>query len=241
MAKVALVTGGTRGIGRAISERLKADGFAVAANFAGNEEAARQCEAELGIKCYKFDVASFESTQEGLKQIESELGPVDVVVNNAGITRDAPFHKMTLEQWNEVISVDLTSAFNVTRQVWDGMRERNWGRIINISSINGQKGQFGQANYSAAKAGLIGFTKALAQEGAKKGITVNVVAPGYIDTDMVRAVPEKVLESIIGTIPVGRLGKAEEIASMCSYLAKDEAAFITGATMTVNGAQYIAG
>ncbi|QYJ01536.1 acetoacetyl-CoA reductase [Henriciella algicola] len=241
MAKVALVTGGTRGIGRAISERLKADGFAVAANFAGNEEAARQCEADLGIKCYKFDVASFESTQEGLKQIESELGPVDVVVNNAGITRDAPFHKMTLEQWNEVISVDLTSAFNVTRQVWDGMRERNWGRIINISSINGQKGQFGQANYSAAKAGLIGFTKALAQEGAKKGITVNVVAPGYIDTDMVRAVPEKVLESIIGTIPVGRLGKAEEIASMCSYLSKDEAAFITGATMTVNGAQYIAG
>ena len=241
MAKVALVTGGTRGIGRAISERLKADGFAVAANFAGNEEAARQCEAELGIKCYKFDVASFESTQEGLKQIESELGPVDVVVNNAGITRDAPFHKMTLEQWNEVISVDLTSAFNVTRQVWDGMRERNWGRIINISSINGQKGQFGQANYSAAKAGLIGFTKALAQEGAKKGITVNVVAPGYIDTDMVRAVPEKVLESIIGTIPVGRLGKAEEIASICSYLSKDEAAFITGATMTVNGAQYIAG
>ncbi|MCH2457633.1 acetoacetyl-CoA reductase [Henriciella barbarensis] len=241
MAKVALVTGGTRGIGRAISERLKADGFAVAANFAGNVDAARQCEEELGIKCYKFDVASFESTQEGLKQIESELGPVDVVVNNAGITRDAPFHKMTLEQWNEVISVDLTSAFNVTRQVWDGMRERNWGRIINISSINGQKGQFGQANYSAAKAGLIGFTKALAQEGAKKGITVNVVAPGYIDTDMVRAVPEKVLESIIGTIPVGRLGKAEEIASMCSYLSKDEAAFITGATMTVNGAQYIAG
>ncbi|MCZ4296615.1 acetoacetyl-CoA reductase [Henriciella marina] len=241
MAKVALVTGGTRGIGRAISERLKADGFAVAANFTGNVDAARQCEEELGIKCYKFDVASFESTQEGLKQIESELGPVDVVVNNAGITRDAPFHKMTLEQWNEVISVDLTSAFNVTRQVWDGMRERNWGRIINISSINGQKGQFGQANYSAAKAGLIGFTKALAQEGAKKGITVNVVAPGYIDTDMVRAVPEKVLESIIGTIPVGRLGKAEEIASMCSYLSKDEAAFITGATMTVNGAQYIAG
>ena len=241
MAKVALVTGGTRGIGRAIRARLKAAGFAVAATFAGNVDAARQCEEELGIKCYKFDVASFESTQEGLKQIESELGPVDVVVNNAGITRDAPFHKMTLEQWNEVISVDLTSAFNVTRQVWDGMRERNWGRIINISSINGQKGQFGQANYSAAKAGLIGFTKALAQEGAKKGITVNVVAPGYIDTDMVRAVPEKVLESIIGTIPVGRLGKAEEIASMCSYLSKDEAAFITGATMTVNGAQYIAG
>ncbi|WP_018149209.1 beta-ketoacyl-ACP reductase [Henriciella marina] len=241
MAKVALVTGGTRGIGRAISERLKADGYAVAANFAGNEEAARQCEADLGVKCYKFDVASYEDTGEGLKKIESDLGPVDVVVNNAGITRDAPFHKMTVDQWKEVIDTDLTSAFNVTRQVWDGMRERSWGRIINISSINGQKGQFGQANYSAAKAGLIGFTKALAQEGAKKGITVNVVAPGYIDTDMVRAVPEKVLESIIGTIPVGRLGKAEEIASMCAYLSSEEAAFITGATMTVNGAQYIAG
>jgi acetoacetyl-CoA reductase len=241
MAKVALVTGGTRGIGRAISERLKADGYAVAANFAGNEEAARQCEADLGIKCYKFDVSSYEDTGEGLKKIESDLGPVDVVVNNAGITRDAPFHKMTIEQWKEVIDTDLTSAFNVTRQVWEGMRERSWGRIINISSINGQKGQFGQANYSAAKAGLIGFTKALAQEGAKKGITVNVVAPGYIDTEMVRAVPEKVLESIIGTIPVGRLGKAEEIASMCAYLSSQEAAFITGATMTVNGAQYIAG
>lgn len=241
MAKVALVTGGTRGIGRAISERLKADGFAVAANFAGNEEAARQCEADLGIKCYKFDVANYDDTGAGLKRIESDLGPVDVVVNNAGITRDAPFHKMTIEQWKEVIDTDLTSAFNVTRQVWEGMRERSWGRIINISSINAQKGQFGQANYSAAKAGLIGFTKALAQEGAKKGITVNVVAPGYIDTEMVRAVPEKVLESIIGTIPVGRLGKAEEIASMCAYLSSEEAAFITGATMTVNGAQYIAG
>ena len=241
MAKVALVTGGTRGIGRAISERLKADGFAVAANFAGNEDAARQCEADLGIKCYKFDVANYDDTGAGLKKIESDLGPVDVVVNNAGITRDAPFHKMTIEQWKEVIDTDLTSAFNVTRQVWEGMRERGWGRIINISSINGQKGQFGQANYSAAKAGLIGFTKALAQEGAKKGITVNVVAPGYIDTEMVRAVPEKVLESIIGTIPVGRLGKAEEIASMCAYLSSEEAAFITGATMTVNGAQYIAG
>ena len=241
MAKVALVTGGTRGIGRAISERLKADGFAVAANFAGNEDAARQCEADLGIKCYKFDVANYDETGAGLKKIESDLGPVDVVVNNAGITRDAPFHKMTIEQWKEVIDTDLTSAFNVTRQVWEGMRERSWGRIVNISSINGQKGQFGQANYSAAKAGLIGFTKALAQEGAKKGITVNVVAPGYIDTEMVRAVPEKVLESIIGTIPVGRLGKAEEIASMCAYLSSEEAAFITGATMTVNGAQYIAG
>jgi acetoacetyl-CoA reductase len=241
MGRVALVTGGTRGIGRAISERLKADGFAVAANFGGNEEAAKLCESELGIKCYKFDVADYDGVGAGLKEIESDLGPVDVVVNNAGITWDGPFHKMTKEQWDKVIDVDLNSAFNVTRQVWDGMRERGFGRVINISSINGQKGQFGQANYSAAKAGLIGLTKALAQEGAKKGITVNVVAPGYIDTEMVRAVPENVLESIISTIPVGRLGKAEEIASMCSYLASEEASFITGATMTVNGAQYIAG
>lgn len=241
MGRVALVTGGTRGIGRAISERLKNDGYSVAANFGGNEEAAKLCEQELGIKCYKFDVSSYEDTGAGIKQIEADLGPVDVVINNAGITRDAPFHKMTLEQWNQVIDTDLSSAFNVTRHVWEGMRDRGFGRIVNISSINGQKGQFGQANYSAAKAGLIGFTKALAQEGAKKGITVNVVAPGYIDTDMVRAVPEKVLESIIATIPTGRLGKAEEIASMCAYLSSEEAAFINGATMTVNGAQYIAG
>ncbi|MEQ8557647.1 MAG: acetoacetyl-CoA reductase [Henriciella sp.] len=241
MGRVALVTGGTRGIGRAISERLKNDGYSVAANFGGNEEAAKLCEQELGIKCYKFDVSSYEDTGAGIKQIEADLGPVDVVINNAGITRDAPFHKMTLEQWNQVIDTDLSSAFNVTRHVWEGMRDRGFGRIVNISSINGQKGQFGQANYSAAKAGLIGFTKALAQEGAKKGITVNVVAPGYIDTDMVRAVPEKVLESIIATIPTGRLGKAEEIASVCAYLSSEEAAFINGATMTVNGAQYIAG
>ncbi len=241
MARVALVTGGTRGIGRAISERLKKDGFQVAANFGGNEEAAKLCEQELGIKCYQFDVSDYDGVGAGLKAIEADLGPVEVVVNNAGITWDGPFHKMTKEQWDKVIDVDLNSAFNVTRQVWDGMRERGWGRVINISSINGQKGQFAQANYSAAKAGLIGFTKALAQEGAKKGITVNVVAPGYIDTEMVRAVPEKVLESIIATIPVGRLGKAEEIASMCAYLSSEDASFITGATMTVNGAQYIAG
>ena len=241
MARVALVTGGTRGIGKAISARLKADGYKVAANFGGNEEAAKACEEDLGIKCYKFDVASYEETGEGLRKIEADLGPVDVVINNAGITRDAPFHKMTLDQWNEVINVDLTSAFNVTRQLWEGMRERGFGRVVNISSINGQKGQFGQANYSAAKAGLIGFTKALAHEGAKKGITVNVVAPGYIDTDMVRAVPANVLEGIIATIPTGRLGQAEEIASICAYLSSEEAAFINGATMTVNGAQYIAG
>lgn len=241
MSKTALVTGGTRGIGLAISAALKAKGYKVAANYSGNDEAAKQAEQETGVKCYKFDVSDYDAVGAGLAQIEADLGPVDVVINNAGITWDAPFHKMSKEQWDKVIDVDLSSAFNVTRQVWEGMRERGFGRVINISSINGQKGQFGQVNYSAAKAGLIGFTKALAQEGAKKGITVNVVCPGYIDTEMVRAVPEKVLESIISTIPVGRLGKAEEIASMCAYLASDEGAFITGATMTVNGAQYIAG
>lgn len=241
MSKTALVTGGTRGIGLAISAALKAKGYKVAANYSGNDEAAKQAEQDTGVKAYKFDVSDFEAVGAGLAQIQADLGPIDVVVNNAGITWDAPFHKMSKEQWDKVVDVDLNSAFNVTRQVWEGMRERGFGRVINISSINGQKGQFGQANYSAAKAGLIGFTKALAQEGAKKGITVNVVCPGYIDTEMVRAVPEKVLESIISTIPVGRLGKAEEIASMCAYLASEEGAFITGATMTVNGAQYIAG
>ena len=186
-------------------------------------------------------MSEFDAVCAGIQSIEADLGPIDIVVNNSGITWDGPFHKMSLEQWQKVIAVDLDSAFNVTRQVWEGMRARGFGRVINISSINGQKGQFGQVNYSAAKAGLIGFTKALAQEGAKKGVTVNAVCPGYIDTEMVRAVPENVLESIISTIPVGRLGKAEEIASMCTYLASEEAAFITGATMTVNGAQYIAG
>jgi acetoacetyl-CoA reductase len=241
MTKTVLVTGGTRGIGRAISETMKARGYKVAANYGGNEDAAKAFEQETGIRTYKFDVADYEAVGKGIAAIEADLGPVDVVINNAGVTRDAPFHKMTLDQWQEVINIDLTSAFNVTRHVWEGMRDRNFGRVINISSINGQKGQFGQANYSAAKAGLIGMSKALAQEGAKKGITVNTVCPGYIDTEMVRAVPEKVLEGIIATIPVGRLGKAEEIASMCAYLSSDEAAFITGATMTVNGAQYIAG
>ena len=241
MSKTVLVTGGTRGIGHAISATMVKKGYKVAANYAGNEEAAKATADELGIHVYKFDVSDYDAVGAGLAAIEKDLGPVDVVINNAGVTRDAPFHKMTKDQWQQVIDIDLTSAFNVTRQVWDGMRERGWGRVINISSINGQKGQFGQANYSAAKAGLIGLTKALAQEGAKKGITVNTVCPGYIDTEMVRAVPEKVLESIIATIPVGRLGKPEEIASMCAYLASDEAAFITGATMTVNGAQYIAG
>ncbi|MEL6754553.1 MAG: acetoacetyl-CoA reductase [Pseudomonadota bacterium] len=241
MTRIALVTGGTRGIGRAISERLKADGMTVVANYGGNDEAARACEDATGVKCYKFNVGDYEEVGAGLKKIEDEVGAIDVVVNNAGITRDAPFHKMSKQQWDEVINVDLDSAFNVTHQVWGGMRDRGFGRVINISSINGQKGQFTQANYSAAKAGLIGFTKALAYEGAKKGITSNVVAPGYIDTEMLQAVKPEVLEGIIATIPVGRLGKAEEIASMVSYLASDEAAFINGATMTVNGAQYIAG
>lgn len=240
MTRTALVTGGTRGIGLAISKGLKEAGYTVAAKYGGNDEAAKACEAEMGVKCYKFDVSDYDAVGAGISAIEADLGPIDIVVNNAGVTSDGPFHKMSLEQWQKVIAVDLDSAFNVTRQVWEGMRERGFGRVINISSINGQKGQFGQVNYSAAKAGLIGFTKALAQEGAKKGITVNVVCPGYIDTEMARAVPEKVLESIIATVPVGRLGKAEEIASMCTYLASEDAAFITGATMTVNGAQYIA-
>ncbi|MEM7639157.1 MAG: acetoacetyl-CoA reductase [Pseudomonadota bacterium] len=241
MSRTALVTGGTRGIGLGISTALKATGYQVAANYGGNDAAAQAFEAETGIKCFKFDVSDFDAVGAGIQSIEAELGPIDIVVNNAGITWDGPFHKMSLEQWQKVIAVDLDSAFNVTRQVWEGMRARGFGRVINISSINGQKGQFGQVNYSAAKAGLIGFTKALAQEGAKKGITVNAVCPGYIDTEMVRAVPDNVLESIISTIPVGRLGKAEEIASMCVYLASEDAAFVTGATMTVNGAQYIAG
>lgn len=241
MGRTALVTGGTRGIGRAISERLIADGYKVAANYAGNEEKARLCETETGVTCFKFDVSDYDAVATGLQDIENQLGPIDIVVNNAGITWDAPFHKMSKEQWDRVIDVDLNSAFNVTRLVWEGMRERGFGRVINISSINGQKGQFGQVNYSAAKAGLIGFTKALAMEGARKGITVNCVAPGYIDTDMVADVPEKVLEGIIATIPVGRLGKASEIADMVAYLAADEAGFVNGATMTVNGAQYIAG
>lgn len=241
MSRTALVTGGTRGIGRAISKGLSEAGYSVAANFGGNEAAARACEQEIDVTCFKFDVSNYKEVGAGIAQIKERLGSVDVLVNNAGITWDVPFHKMSLEQWQKVIAVDLDFAFNVTRQVWESMRERGFGRVINISSINGQKGQFGQVNYSAAKAGLIGFTKALAQEGAKKGITVNVVCPGYVDTEMVRAVPDNVLESIVATVPVGRLGKAEEIASMYTYLASDEAAFITGATMTVNGAQYIAG
>jgi acetoacetyl-CoA reductase len=235
-----MVTGGTRGIGRAIVERLRADGFKVAAGYAGNEEAARACADELGVMIVKGNVGEFADCKRAVAEIEAQLGPIDVLVNNAGITRDAMLHKMTPEQWNEVIFVNLASIFNMSRQVIDGMRERGYGRIINISSINGQKGQMGQTNYSAAKAGAIGFTKALAQETANKGITVNAVAPGYIDTEMVQSVPQNVLERIVAGIPVGRLGKAEEIAACVAFLAREDASFITGACLSVNGGQYMA-
>jgi len=240
MDRVAVVTGGTRGIGHAISIELKRRGLRVAANYASNDEAAHKFQAETGIPIFKWDVGDYEACAAGLHQVEELAGPVSVIVNNAGITRDSMLHRMTPEQWREVIRVDLDSMFNLVHPVINGMRERNFGRIVNISSINGQKGQMGQTNYSAAKAGVIGFTKALALENARKGITVNCIAPGYIDTEMVRAVPEKVLESIVAQIPVGRLGKAEEIAKCVAFLASDDAAFITGATMTVNGGQYIA-
>ena len=239
MARVALVTGGTRGIGRAIVERLKADGLKVAAGYSGNEEAALACSRELGVMVVKGNVGVFDDCRRAVDQVEAELGPVDVLVNNAGITRDTAFHKMAVDQWVEVIRVNMDSVFNMTRQVIEGMRERGWGRIINISSINGQKGQVGQTNYSAAKAGMIGFTKALALENAKKGVTVNAIAPGYIDTEMLQAVPEKVLQGIIDQIPVGRLGRGEEIADMVSFLAGERAGFVTGATLTLNGGQYL--
>lgn len=241
MTKTAVVTGGTRGIGLAITQQLKAAGYQVAALYAGNEAAAEAVRKDLGVLCLKADVGDFEAVGAAFAQIEKDLGPIDILVNNAGITRDAMLHKLTPGQWTEVIRADLDSVFNTSRHVIEGMRERNFGRIINISSINGQKGQMGQTNYSAAKAGVIGFTKALAQETARKGITVNVIAPGYIDTDMVAAVPEKALEGIIASIPVGRLGKADEIAGAVLYLASDGAGFITGSTLTINGGQYIAG
>ncbi len=241
MARVALVTGGTRGIGAAISKELKAAGHKVAASYAGNDEAASKFKAETGIPVYKWDVASFEACGEGIKKVEAELGPIDILVNNAGITRDGAFHKMTLEQWSAVISTNLGSLFNMTRHVIEGMRSRKFGRIVNISSINGQKGQFGQVNYSAAKAGDIGFTKALALENAKAGITVNAICPGYINTEMVQAVPKDVLEkSILPLIPVGRLGEANEIARAVVFLSSDDAGYITGSTLTINGGQYLA-
>jgi acetoacetyl-CoA reductase len=234
-----MVTGGTRGIGRAICERLKSDGFKVAAGYAGNEAAARACAEELDIMIVKGNVGVFEDCGRAVAAVEAELGPIDVLINNAGITRDGFFHKMTPQQWTEVISVNMDSIFNMTRQVIEGMRERGWGRIVNISSINGQKGQVGQTNYSAAKAGMIGFTKALALENARKGVTVNSIAPGYIDTDMVASVPQNVLDGIIAQIPVGRLGKGEEIADMVAFLAGERAGFVTGATLTLNGGQYM--
>jgi acetoacetyl-CoA reductase len=233
------VTGGSRGIGAAISIALKNAGYKVAANYAGNDEAAAAFTKETGIPTYKWDVSSYESCKDGIAKVEADLGPVDVLVNNAGITRDGMFHKMTPDQWNAVINTNLTGLFNMTHPVWTGMRDRSFGRVINISSINGQKGQAGQANYSAAKAGDLGFTKALAQEGASKGITVNAICPGYIGTEMVRAIPEKVLnERILPLIPVGRLGEPEEIARCVVFLASDDAGFITGSTISANGGQF---
>lgn len=241
MARVAIVTGGTRGIGAAISVALKNKGYRVAANYAGNDAAARQFQAAHGIPVYKFDVSDFAACEEGVQQIVKDLGPVDILVNNAGITRDAMLHRMTKENWDAVIRTNLDSVFHMTRLVIEGMRARNFGRIINISSINGRKGQLGQANYAAAKAGLLGFTKALALEGASKGITCNAIAPGYINTDMVAAVPKEVIETkILPFIPVGRLGTAEEIARCVVFLAADEAGFITGACLDANGGQYMA-
>ena len=241
MARVALVTGGTRGIGRAIVERLCADGMKVAAGYSGNDAAAEDLKKATGAMVIKGNVGNFADCKHAAEAVEKELGPIDVLVNNAGITRDGVFHRMTSEQWSEVIRVNMDSLFNMTRQVIEGMRDRGWGRIINISSINGQKGQMGQTNYSAAKAGMIGFSKALALENAKKGVTVNVIAPGYIDTEMVQAVPEKVLEGIVAQIPVGRLGTGDEIADMVAFLAGERAGYVTGATLSLNGGQYMVG
>ena len=239
MARVAIVTGGTRGIGAAISVRLKEAGMKVAASYVGNDERARVFSAETGIAVFKFDVADFEACKAAVAQVTSELGPVDVLVNNAGITRDATLHKMSRQMWDEAIDTNLGGCFNMCRMVWDGMRERGFGRIVNIGSINGQAGQYGQVNYAAAKSGIHGFTKALSQEGAPKGITVNAIAPGYIDTDMVAAVPQNVLEKIIAKIPVGRLGHADEIARGVEFLVADAAGFITGSTISINGGQHM--
>ena len=241
MARVALVTGGTRGIGAAISAALKEAGYKVAATYGGNDAAANAFNEETGIAVYKWDVGDFEACRAGVAGVEADLGPVEVLVNNAGITRDGMLHRMTPESWRAVIATNLDSLFNMTRNVIEGMRARGYGRIVSISSINGQKGQMGQANYSAAKAGLIGFTKAVAQENAFKGVTVNAVAPGYIGTEMVRAVPEAVLNTkILPLIPVGRLGEPEEVARCVVFLASEDAGYITGSTLTVNGGQYMA-
>ncbi len=240
MARNAIVTGGTRGIGAAIAKKLKDNGCTVAATYAGNDEAAAKFKEETGINVFKWDVGDYEACRAGVAEVEAAQGPTDILVNNAGITRDGMFHKIGPEQWSQVIRADLDSVFNMTHQVFPGMRERGFGRIVNISSINGQKGQMGQTNYSAAKAGMIGFTRALAQEGAFKGVTVNAVAPGYIATDMVSAMPEEALKKITAQIPVGRLGEADEIGDCVAFLADDNAGFITGAVLTANGGQYIA-
>ena len=240
MARVALVTGGSRGIGAAVSKALAAAGYKVAANYAGNDEAAQRFKSESGIPVFKWSVADYDACAAGIKQVEAEVGPIDVLVNNAGITRDGFFHKMTKENWNAVINTNLNSLFNMTRNVWEGMMARKFGRVIVISSVNGQKGQAGQANYSAAKAGDIGFVKALAQEGVRSGITVNAICPGYIGTEMVAAIPEEVLKAkILPQIPVGRLGKPEEIARCVAFLAADDSGFITGSTISANGGQYM--
>jgi acetoacetyl-CoA reductase len=238
--KLALVTGGTRGIGAAIAKRLQEDGHTVVSTFIGHPEAAEAFSKETGIKTYKFDVAYFESCQKAVQQIEQEMGQsIDICINNAGITKDRFLHKMAVEEWNAVINTNLNSVFNVTRNVIEGMRKKSWGRIVNLSSVNGVKGQIGQANYSAAKAGLIGFSKAIAQENANKGITVNVIAPGYVGTDMVKKIDPKILQGIVSQIPVGRLAEPTEIAALTSYLCSDAAGFMTGATLNINGGQYM--
>lgn len=238
MSRVALVTGGSRGIGEAISTQLKADGYDVAATYAGNDEKAAAFTEQTGIKTYKWNVADYAASKAGIEQVESNLGPIEIVVANAGITRDAPFHKMSPEQWQEVIDTNLTGVFNTVHPVWPGMRERKFGRVIVISSINGQKGQFAQVNYAATKAGDLGIVKSLAQEGARAGITANAVCPGYIATEMVMAVPEKVRDAIVGQIPAGRLGEPAEIARCVSFLASDDSGFINGSTISANGAQF---
>lgn len=240
MARTALVTGGTRGIGAAISQALKAEGYSVAATYAGNDQAAAAFAEETGIKTYKWNVADYDDSKAGISQVETDLGPIDIVVANAGITRDAPFHKMTPEQWTEVVDTNLTGVFNTVHPIWPGMRQRKFGRVIVISSINGQKGQFAQVNYAATKAGDLGIVKSLAQEGARAGITANAICPGYIATEMVMAVPEKVREGIISQIPTGRLGEPEEIARCVVFLASDSSGFINGSTLSANGAQFFA-
>lgn len=239
MTRVAIVTGGTRGIGRAVCEHLKDDGFTVVANYGGNDEKARAFTAETGIAAYKWDVGDHEACLAGCAIVSEEVGPVDVVVNNAGITRDGTMHRMSFDDWNEVMRINLGGCFNMAKACFGGMRDRKWGRIVNIGSINGQAGQYGQVNYAAAKSGIHGFTKALAQEGAKFGVTVNAIAPGYIDTDMVAAVPEEVLDKIVAKIPVGRLGQASEIARSVAFLCSEDAGFVTGSTMSINGGQHM--